>query len=247
MSLKLASLLLAALAFGAAPSLAAPSLAAAPTEAPPAANAGPALAPDAAQPAPGDDDGGDDTANPAPAPVPDPFVAEMLKTCRDGASGDKGTYQRLQDAGWGVTVDGDTQTAFYQSFSGEKDYDGVGTVDITYSLEVYPTMTEGYCSVSIDTALRKIGIVDLQNVADLKGEVRETPDGVASNWEDNGATPTSFIQADQHNQDLYFILDVTTLLQKPAADIPHVEPAATDDPGMDSPDDGASDSTNAGD
>ena len=162
------------------------------------------------------------------APVPDPFIAEMYQTCRDGASGDKGTYQRLQTAGWNLTVDGDTQTPFYQAFNGEKDFDGVGTVDLTYSLEVYPGMTEGYCSLSISTADRKIGIDDLSKVPGLKGVVRTTRDGLASTWQDNAAVPTTFVQADQHIKDLYFLLDVTTLMTKPAVDIPYVAPAADD-------------------
>ena len=35
----------------------------------------------------------------AGADTVDRFIADALKTCRDGASGDKGTVQRLQDAG----------------------------------------------------------------------------------------------------------------------------------------------------
>jgi len=205
-----ASLLVAALAFGAAPALAQST----------AAPAAPGASTDnnAAEPA------DDDTGPPAEAPVPDPFLAEVLKTCQDGASGDKGTFQRLQDAGWNLAVDGDTQTPFYQAYNGEKEYDGVGTVDITYSLEVYPSMSEGYCSLSIDSAERKIGIADLSKNTTLKGEIRKTDDGIASNWEDNTADPTTFIQADQHAKDLYFLLDVTKLMKKPASDIPYVKP-----------------------
>ena len=186
---------------------------------------------------------GDDSAAPTPAPSPDPFIAEVLKACRDGSSGDKGTFQRLSDAGWGPSVDGDTQTPFYQSFSGEKDFDGVGTADISFSQEVYPTMTEGYCSISIDTALRQIGIGDLSKMADLNGSLKETDDGIASTWEVKGATPPVYIQADQHKKDLYFILDVTTLTQKPATPLPYVTPTTTDDDNSDDPSD--SDSTNA--
>lgn len=164
-----------------------------------------------------------------PAPVPDPFLAEMVATCRDAASGDPGTLKKLTDAGWGPVVDGATETPFYQSFTGEKDYDGVGTVDITWSLEVYPTMSEGYCSISVETALRKIGIDDLKTLAGFTGQVRQTDQGIASTWQESGANPTTFIQADQHNADLYFILDVTRLMQKPAADIPYVTPPPQDD------------------
>ncbi|MDR3471789.1 MAG: hypothetical protein P4M09_08895 [Devosia sp.] len=201
------------------------TLAAAQTPAPPSA-----AAPGPADAAPGGD-AGSDRGPVIEAPVPDPFLAEALRACRDGASGDKGTVQRLQDAGWNLSVDGDTQTPFYQAFNGERDFDGIGTVDITFSLEVYPTMTEGYCSLSIDTAERKIGIADLAKVPDLKGEIRQTDDGVASNWQATGAEPTVFIQADQHKRDLYFLLDVTSLMKKPAADIPYVQPDTTDNTG----------------
>ena len=224
-----ASLLVAALVFGTAP-----VFAASPTPAP----AAPAASGDQSEPA------DDDSAPPAEAPVPDPFLAEVLKTCQDGASGDKGTFQRLQDAGWNLAVDGDTQTPFYQAYNGEKEYDGVGTVDITYSLEVYPSMSEGYCSLSIDSAERKIGIADLSKNTTLKGEIRKTDDGIASNWEDNTADPTTFIQADQHAKDLYFLLDVTKLMKKPASDIPYVKPDTsgdTQDPGA-----GAGDGTDSG-
>ena len=228
------------LALGAAPAvLAADSTTATPATTTPAPAAPAKAAPAANTPAASDagsDSGDADSAPPAEAPVPDPFLAEVYKDCRDGASGDKGTFQRLQDAGWNLTVDGDTQTPFYQAFNGEKDFDGVGTVDITYSLEVYPTMTEGYCSLSIDTADRKIGIADFKKIRELRGEVRTTADGVSSNWQDNIAEPVTFIQADQHTKDLYFLLDVTTLMKKPAADIPFVQPAPESDSTTDNAD-----------
>jgi hypothetical protein len=227
----LLSLLIGALFLGTVPlAIAAGTPAATTPAAPAAAPAAPAAAPAEA--------GDAEAQPPAEAPVPDSFLAEVYKTCRDGASGDKGTFQRLQDAGWNLTVDGDTQTPFYQAFNGEKDFDGVGTVDITYSLEVYPSMTEGYCSLSIDSAQRKIGIADLAKMPSLKGEIRQTADGIASNWQDNLADPTTFIQADLHGKDLYFLLDVSTLMKKPAADIPFVAPApdSSSDPGGDSAD-----------
>jgi hypothetical protein len=201
------------------------------------------LSPPAMMQAQADDNTVDDNAAPTPAPTPDPFVAEVLKACRDGASGDKGTFKRLTDEGWAPSVDGDTQTPFYQSFSGEKDFGGVGTADLSFSQEVYPTMTEGYCSVSIDSALRQIGIADLSKMTDLTGSLKQTDDGIASTWEVKGATPPVYIQADQHKKDLYFILDVTTLVQKPAAALPYVTPTTTDDNNSDDPPD--SDSTNA--
>ena len=173
---------------------------------------------------------GADNGSAVPAPVPDPFLADALKACRDGASGDSGTVARLAADGWGPSVNGDTQTPFYQAFSGEKDFDGVGSADITFSQEVYPTMTEGYCSVSIDTALRRVGIADLSKMADLTGQIVQGDDGVASTWEVKGTPVTTYIQVDQHNQDLYFILDVTTLIQKPAAKLPFVQPDTTDGP-----------------
>ena len=229
---SLASLSIAALAIALTPAFGAETAAdAAAAQAGATAPAAPA-APDA--PAPGDNStdnsaSPDQSSGPPPeAPVPDPFLAEVYKTCRDGASGDRGTFQRLQDAGWNLSVDGDTQTPYYQAFNGEKDFAGVGTVDITYSLEVYPTMTEGYCSLSIDAAERKIGIADFQKMTELKGIYKETNDGVASTWEDNKPDAVTFVQADQHKKDLYFLLDVTTLMQKPAAEIPYVQPDVTD-------------------
>jgi hypothetical protein len=231
---RLATLLIAVLALGTVPALAAvvPSTAASALLA-------------AAGDSTGDSDGGDAGTPPAAAPVPDPFLAQVLSTCRDGASGDKGTFQRLEDAGWDLSVDGATQTPFYQAFNGEKDFDGVGTVDITYSLEVYPTLTEGYCSLSIDTAERLIGIADMKTMADLKGQYLETADGIASTWQDIAAKSTTFIQADQHANSLYFILDVTTLMEKPAAQIPYVKPTVPDATDMDNGD--GPDTTNAAD
>ena len=192
----------------------------------------------------------DNAAPSAVTPTPDPFLVEALKACRDGASGDKGTLARLTADGWAPSVDGDTQTPFYQAFSGEKDFGDVGTADITFSQEVYPTMTEGYCSISIDTALRKVGIGDLKKMPDFTGQIVENDAGVASTWEVKNANPPVYIQIDQHTQDLYFILDVTTLIQKPAAQLPFVAPEVTNDNQDQNlgpqPGDGA-DTTNAGD
>jgi len=222
---SLASLSIAALAFALTPAFGAETAAAAAaTQAGAAAPAAPAAPSAGTDNSDQTDQPAQSSGPPAEAPVPDPFLAEVYKTCRDGASGDKATFQRLQDAGWNLSVDGDTQTPYYQAFNGEKDFDGVGTVDITYSLEVYPTMTEGYCSLSIDTAERKIGIADFKKMSELKGLYKETDDGVASTWQDNKADATTFIQADQHAKDLYFLHDVTKLMKKPAADIPYVKP-----------------------
>jgi hypothetical protein len=220
-------LLSSALLFGLAPGL--PAAAASGSPAAPD-NAQAAPAPDAGAGSggppvsPDEDSGGIDADAAPPAPVPDPFLADMLNTCRDGASGDKGTLKRLEDQGWDLSVDGDTQTPYYQSFSGERDFDGVGTVDITFSQEVYPSMTEGYCSLSIDTALRHIGIADIARMSDLTGTIKQSADGIASTWQDKGTPPTTFIQVDQHERDLYFILDVTTIRMKPAAELPYVAP-----------------------
>lgn len=243
---SLASLSIAALAFALTPAFGAETAAAAAaTQAGAAAPAAPSAGTDNSDQT---DQPAQSSGPPAEAPVPDPFLAEVYKTCRDGASGDKGTFQRLQDAGWNLSVDGDTQTPYYQAFNGEKDFDGVGTVDITYSLEVYPTMTEGYCSLSIDTAERKIGIADFKKMSELKGLYKETDDGVASTWQDNKADATTFIQADQHKKDLYFLLDVTTLMQRPSAEIPFVQPDATDDNGGGGDDDsGGADNTDNSD
>jgi hypothetical protein len=223
---RLASLFVLALALGSAPALAAATAAAPSADSQPAAPA-----PDTTNPGAGDDQGDTGGGPVVEAPVPDPFLAEVLKACQDGASGDKGTFQRLQDDGWNLSVDGDTQTPFYQAFNGEKDFDGVGTVDITYSLEVYPSMTEGYCSLSIDSAERKIGIADLAKVPGLKGQLKNTNDGVASTWEDTSADPPTYIQADQHAKDLYFLLDVTKLMKRPLAELPFVQPEDSTDPG----------------
>jgi len=219
----------------------------------PAFAAGSAVAPPPAVSAPAGLQVADDNppAGPVtPAPVPDLFLADALKACRDGASGDKGTLARLTADGWAPSVDGDTQTPFYQAFSGEKDFDDVGTADITFSQEVYPTMTEGYCSISIDTALRKVGIGDLKTMPNFTGQIVENDGGVASAWEIKGANPPVYIQVDQHNQDLYFILDVTTLIQKPAAQLPFVQPDITNDDQDQSPGPqpgGGPDTTNADD
>jgi hypothetical protein len=225
-----------ALTLGAAPALAAVSTVA-PSSEPPQAPTGLQVA-------------DDNAAGPVtPAPVPDTFLAEVLKTCREAAAGDKGTLARLAADGWAPSVDGDTQTPFYQSFSGEKDFADVGTADISFSQEVYPTMTEGYCSISIDSALRQVGIDDLKKMPEYTGQVVENDSGVASTWEVKGANPPVYIQIDQHTQDLYFILDVTTLIPRPAAQLPYVQPDVTNDNQDQNlapePGDGA-DSTNAG-
>jgi hypothetical protein len=206
-----------ALVLGTAPAFAAVSATAPSPEAPPVPAGLQVAADDSA------------TGPVTPAPVPDPFLAEALKTCREAAAGDKGTLARLAADSWAPSVDGDTQTPFYQSFSGEKDFDDVGTADISFSQEVYPTMTEGYCSISIDTALRKVGIDDLKKMPEYTGQVVENDSGVASTWEVKGANPPVYIQIDQHTQDLYFILDVTTLIPKPAAQLPYVQPDVTND------------------
>lgn len=203
MKLTLASMLV--LAFALAPAYAADS---APAANPPADSSG-------------------DTATPAAAaPVPDPFVAEIFKVCSLATSGDPTTVQKMKDDGWDPVVEGDTQTAFYQAFDGEKDFEGVGTVDVTFSTEVWPSLTEGYCTASIDSAGRKIGVADLNKMPQLKGDLRTSDDGITGTWEENVSEPSYFVQADQHASDLYFVLDVSRLIKKPAADIPHVAPPA---------------------
>ena len=196
---------------------------------------GPALAADNAPAAnPPADSSGDATTPAANAPEPDPFVAEIYRVCSLGASGAADTLQKMKDDGWDPVVEGDTQTVFYQAFDGAKDFVGVGTVDITFSTEVWPSLTEGYCTASVDSAGRKIGIADLSKMPTLKGDLRTTDEGVTGTWEQNVSEPSYFVQADQHSSDLYFVLDVSRLIKKPAGDIPHVTPPpATTDGGDD--------------
>ncbi|MGN6101592.1 MAG: hypothetical protein ACTHOR_10630, partial [Devosia sp.] len=76
---RLASLFVLALALGSAPALAAATAAAPSADSQPAAPA-----PDTTNPGAGDDQGDTGGGPVVEAPVPDPFLAEVLKACQDG-------------------------------------------------------------------------------------------------------------------------------------------------------------------
>lgn len=183
-------------------------------------------------------DQGDADAGTPPAiaaPVPDPFIAEIYKTCTLATSGAPDVVAKLKAEGWSPTVEGDTQTPFYQAFDGARDFDSVGTVNITFSTEVWPTTTEAYCTASIDNAGRLIGISDFGKMPGLKGTLTNSPTEITGTWEEDAANPSFFVQADQHKDDLYFVMDMTRLLRQPAAKIPHVNPPAPDTEENDTP------------
>lgn len=112
-----------------------------------------------------------DTGGPA-VTSPEAFKI-FVDACTDLSSGDAGAEQRAASAGWTANEGQDTGP-FNKVYSGYRNLEGLGEVDIWGAVYTYPTQRLGYCRVDFSDP---DNILDFNDVAGIKGLVGSAKPG----------------------------------------------------------------------
>jgi hypothetical protein len=130
-----------------------------------------------------------DAASSAPADqsVPPIASADLLKMVVDACtaieSGAPDAYDRVKDTGWVPNETEDTGP-YNAVYSGYRDVDGYGEVDIWGSVQTFPTRRLGYCRVDFSDSDNSLDFKAMAGLAGLAGTLDDRGDGnVYGAWE----------------------------------------------------------------
>ena len=129
----------------------------------------------------------DDTTSSDQPAGPPVASADALKlfydTCTDLSGGDLKAYDRANSSGW-TQNEQDDAGPYNSIYSGYRNMDGYGEVDIWGSLNSYPTQQLGYCRVDFTDTDNLINFADMTKLGGLKGRLEDRGDGnVYGAWE----------------------------------------------------------------
>ena len=116
-----------------------------------------------------------------PPPVtPTEAFQAFFDACTSLSGGDPDAYDKANDAGW-VPYDGADYGPYKRVYTGSRDFEGLGIVEIWGSLETYPTQTLGYCRVDFADPDGTFGLSEITGLNGLTGTVGEN--GLNGVWE----------------------------------------------------------------
>jgi hypothetical protein len=129
----------------------------------------------------------DDQSSSEPPAGPPVASADALKmfydACTDISGGDPKSYDRANGNGW-TPNDQDDSGPYNSIYSGYRNMDGYGEVDIWGSVNTYPSQQLGYCRIDFPDADNLINFADVAKLGDLKGRIEDRGDGnVYGAWE----------------------------------------------------------------
>jgi hypothetical protein len=117
-------------------------------------------------------------------PPPTVTAAEAFQifydACTSISGGDADAYDKANDAGW-VPYEGGGYGPFKQVYTGSRDFEGYGSVEIWGSLESYPTQRLGYCRVDFGDYENTFDFGEIAGIGGLSGTVAE--EGANAVWE----------------------------------------------------------------
>jgi hypothetical protein len=97
----------------------------------------------------------------------------FVDTCTDISSGDPAAYDRANSSGWTANEGQDTGP-YNKVYSGYRELDGLGEVDIWGSVQSFPTQRLGYCRIDFSD---ENNLLDFKDMAGLKGLTGATTAG----------------------------------------------------------------------
>ena len=101
-------------------------------------------------------------------------------TCTSLSGGDPGAYDKANDAGW-VPYEGAEYGPYKRVYTGSREFEGYGSVEIWGSLETYPTQSLGYCRVDFGDENGSFDLNAIAGIGGLTGSVSES--GANGVWE----------------------------------------------------------------
>jgi hypothetical protein len=141
----------------------------------------PALAQDASSSAPAD------TTSSAPAAETAVSSVDLLKMIVDACtaieSGAPDAYDKVKDTGWVPNETEDTGP-YNAVYSGYRDVEGYGEIDIWGSVQTYPSQRLGYCRVDFTDSDNRLDFKAMTGLVGLAGTLEDRGDGnVYGAWE----------------------------------------------------------------
>lgn len=115
---------------------------------------------------------------------PPPSTAELFQifydTCTSLSGGDPTAYDRANDSGW-VPYEAGEYGPFKRVYTGARDFETYGSVEIWGSLETYPSQSLGYCRVDFSDPDGSFDLNAVTGIGGLAGTV--SSDGGNGVWE----------------------------------------------------------------
>ncbi|MEO8756276.1 MAG: hypothetical protein ABI398_00795 [Devosia sp.] len=107
----------------------------------------------------------------------------FVESCADLASGDPTAFDRANDRGW-IPNDSDDTGPYTTIYSGYRELEGFGEIDIWSSVQKLPTQRLGYCRLDFSDSDGRLDFNDVSGLKSLTGTV-EVRDGgtVFGAWE----------------------------------------------------------------
>lgn len=181
-----------------------------------AAAAGPLSGPDTAAP------GGADEPSPPVSDLPPvasaDLVKELFERCKAVASDQPDAMKTAAAAGW--TAEDDTQGdgPFFTQVAANKEFGGIGPVEMWGTVEYYPTIREGYCRMDFSDPDSLVNFEDFNRIEGLTGQQTKIGEDIYAVWQMGATDPKLMVIAQRVAGD--FQMEINTIL--PAAPPPMV-------------------------
>ena len=124
----------------------------------------------------------------APAAAAPPIASAdafkmFVDACTTASGGNPTDYDKLNDGGW--TPNETDETGPYNAvYSGYRDVDGLGEVDLWGSVQSFPTQRLGYCRIDFSDANSVLDFNDMNGLHGLTGTLQTgAPGNVYGVWE----------------------------------------------------------------
>ena len=141
-------------------------------------------------------------------------AAQLLETCEKFASGDVLIVEWATAQGW-TASEAASDNVYAHVFNATKTIDGVGEVTLFSLIETYPGQTLGYCRMDVPTPQADLGVLKLNDLPRLKGEVQSVDGGDYGSWQGAEAGRDYLLLASETTA--AFALQLTTFTARPAA------------------------------
>lgn len=191
-----------------------PALAGAPAAM--AAAAGPMSGPDTASP------DGTDTPTPPVSNLPPvasaDLVAELFERCKAVANDVPDAMKTAAAAGWTQEDDTDGDGPFFTQVAANKEFGGIGPVEMWGTVEYYPSMREGYCRMDFSDPDSVVKFDDFNRIPGLTGQQTKIGDDIYAVWQMGQSDPRLLMIVQRVAGD--FQMEINTML--PAAPPPMV-------------------------
>jgi hypothetical protein len=180
----------------------------------------------------GTDQGGGNGGNLPPVASAD-LVKELYSVCYGVAQDQPDALKDAVTKGWSEETDNEGDGPFFTETAANKEFGGIGSVELWGTVEFYPGLREGYCRADFTDSNNVINFSDFNAIDGLMGRVKTIGGDTYAAWQIGSGDPKVLLIAQRVGGD--FQLEINTIL--PAAQPPMVtEPDKMPQPQTNAPD-----------